>query len=612
MPGIFGVVSIDTSRKVTAEAANAMLDHMETTLMHATDYSRERWESEDVSAYFGVVGHHSMMNTKCSATDSNRSASSVGIAYGRPVSATRQPTSLCGVLDPSVQTLEDVGGNFSIAFRERDGGIVVAVDRCAAEPLYYTEYNGLLIFAPEVKTLLIARGDNGAIDDAAVAMFLGSGHLLADQTLFAAIRKLPGGHALNVEDGRLRVHEYWRFAPGANVGGSSIDDLRDELGNIVSRSVAYSLGDSQSTVIFLSGGIDSRAIFGGCLEATGNDGRSLRTVSWGTGSPARNSDIEIANLIAETYQLNHSVKSRSIGDYAKWFRKANVLLDGMSDMAAFHPYEYEIMKDLRTNGCERVLRGDEAFGWKEKVFDLYGAVSKVGIRTEFANISVLRDVMQTKAHRSCVDAATESIGEVYRSCTGMEANDAKDYLYFTHRLQRYLGSSAYFKQVLFEHHNPLLDSQILDFISRIPRHLRYDKRLFNESVRNRYPDLCALPFATAAGLEDWPGEMASDSPLRDYLLDELADLSSGIWSYFRHDAMTELFNSMGTRAAAPLQEPSRWRKNINKGIRGMLTVMVPRVASRAVAHRHGRRLLAHKLLMRFLVLKHWHDEFVAK
>jgi hypothetical protein len=75
--------------------------------------------------------------------------------------------------------------------------------------------------------------------------------------------------------------------------------------------------------------------------------------------------------------------------------------------------------------------------------------------------------MQEDAYRECAFALEESVADILDGRRAMDPNDAKDYLYFNHRLQRYLGSSAYFKQVVLAHRNPLLDSEILDFIARI-------------------------------------------------------------------------------------------------------------------------------------------------
>jgi asparagine synthetase B (glutamine-hydrolysing) len=438
-------------------------------------------------------------------------------------------------------------------------------------------------------------------------MFLGSGHLLADQTLYASVRKLPGGHALLVDDDGVRVREYWRFAPGAGDESLSKAELADELGEVVGGAVARHLGDPAKTMIFLSGGADSRAILGAAIECVDGDGSRLHTVSWGASPDVPDSDPQIASLIAGAHNIHHRFLLRSTRDYAAKFRETNSLLDAMTDMAAFHPQEFNLIEGLRNAGFERVLRGDETFGWKDLAYDMEGAISRVGIRRHFEVIDLLPRVMRHDPYRMCAIALEESVTGLIDTCRGMEPNDAKDYLYFNHRLQRYLGSTAYFKQVVLDHRNPLLDPTILDFIPRIPRNLRLEKTLFMECIRRRYPNLCRFPFARHSALEDWAAELAQDSPVREYVASEIADSTSGIWDYFDKNGLYELLNATRLSDKIALKGPGEARKLLNKGIRGALSIAAPRTAERIVVKRRQQSLYGYRVLLRFIVLKHWYD-----
>jgi len=484
---------------------------------------------------------------------------------------------------------------------------VIAVDRLASEPVYYVQSGGVLYFAPEVKALKVACDIERRLDFAALAMFLGSGHLLADQTLYASVRKLPGGHALVDDDDGVRVREYWRFAPGAGDESRSKAELADELGEVVGGGVARHLGDPAKTMIFLSGGADSRAILGSSLERVNGAGDRLRTISWGTSANEPRSDPSVAKLIANAYNIDHQFALRNTSDYAARFRKTNTLLEGMSDMAAFHPQELGIIEGLRDAGVERVLRGDETFGWKGRVYDLDGALSRVGIRRHFGAISLLPGVMREDAHRQCVVGMEESIAGIIDECKEMEPNDAKDYLYFKHRLQRYLGSSAYFKQVVLDHRNPLLNSKILDLITRIPRKLRLEKKLFIECIRRRYPELFSFPFARKSALEEWAKELAQETPVRKYVMKEISDSTSGIWEYFDQDGLFGLLDATRPSDDVAQRGPGSMRKYFNRGVRSALSVTAPRTAERIVVKRKQQRLYGYTVLLRFIVLKHWYD-----
>ncbi len=71
---------------------------------------------------------------------------------------------------------------------------LIAVDRRASQPVYYVEHAGLLLFAPEVKALLILPDLLKELNWTALAVFWGTGFMPPEQTLFDAIHRLPGGH----------------------------------------------------------------------------------------------------------------------------------------------------------------------------------------------------------------------------------------------------------------------------------------------------------------------------------------------------------------------------------------------------------------------------------
>ena len=81
--------------------------------------------------------------------------------------------------------------------------------------------------------------------------------------------------------GRANRRAYWRFAPGSHSEGHRELDLEEELSGLVRASARRHLGDPAKTIIFLSGGADSRGILGAALDAVGGDGHLLNTVSSG-------------------------------------------------------------------------------------------------------------------------------------------------------------------------------------------------------------------------------------------------------------------------------------------------------------------------------------------
>jgi asparagine synthetase B (glutamine-hydrolysing) len=109
--------------------------------------------------------------------------------------------------------------------------------------------------------------------------------------------------------------------------------------------------------------VDSRGILGEALASVQGNGEKLNTVSWGASQGNKDSDVAVAALIARHLNTNHKFMQRQIKDYREHFTHVNYLIDGLSDISAFHPYEYQIMVQLRNSGYSYALRrGDEVLG----------------------------------------------------------------------------------------------------------------------------------------------------------------------------------------------------------------------------------------------------------
>src|SRR5262252_1897940 len=93
--------------------------------------------------------------------------------------------------------------------------LFLARDRYGVKPLYYAHRpDGTLIFGSEIKALLPAFNDRAALNREALPDFLANHAPSGEDTLFTGIKRLPPGHTLTWQDGRISIRQYWdiRFA----------------------------------------------------------------------------------------------------------------------------------------------------------------------------------------------------------------------------------------------------------------------------------------------------------------------------------------------------------------------------------------------------------------
>ena len=88
---------------------------------------------------------------------------------------------------------------------------VLARDRLGIKPLYYAVCGDVLVFASELKSLLASGLVDGELDYEAIDAFLTLGFFPTPATPLAGVSKLPPGHRLVVERGKVRIESYWSY-----------------------------------------------------------------------------------------------------------------------------------------------------------------------------------------------------------------------------------------------------------------------------------------------------------------------------------------------------------------------------------------------------------------
>ena len=618
MPGIFGVVTLNPTNQLTENYSSSVLSTMGRCLKHRDDYVLDRFISTSHGLAIGRYSNSSTMNIRWPKIETTSKFDPKVLFHGIIFEDSTDVFSLKRIeelqMDPE-KLLNGINGYFSLMmFNGSRNTIIISVDRRASEPIFYFQTKDMIYFAPEVKALLAVYPQDLELNAEGISMFLACGHLLGDQTMISSIKRLPGGCYLKIQNNQLVQKSYWSFRPGSEVGRETEGMLKEELAELLKIAVRNNLGNPQKTAIFLSGGVDSRGILAGALTSLGGKSKDLNTISWGIDEEVNGSDPNIAKKLAQKLHLNHIFLPRLTNRYADDFEETNYIVDGLSDIAAFHPYEYSIMKQIKNSGIDRVLRGDEVFGWKERAYSHIQAEAEVGIRP-LQVLPFYAKLLHQKFYSLWSDGSDLAISKLRSEIKGMEPNDAKDYIYFVHRLQGYLHTSAYYKQVHLDHRNVLLEDSILKFLTRVPWELRIDKRLFRKTIYEMNPDLWTIPIANRTGYENWGNEMVEPSPLREYLLMQINDTQSGVWEYFNKTAMLNFFNSLSFTPPSLSSQNERKLEFFKNRIRGRAKKtffsFLPQLASDIRSKRLQREILPHHVLLRFLVFKNWHDQFIS-
>jgi asparagine synthase (glutamine-hydrolysing) len=194
---------------------------------------------------------------------------------------------------------ERLRGMFAVALWDaRRRRLVLARDAFGIKPLYYREDGGDLLFASELRAL-----PRGEVDPAAVEAFLAFNSVPGPLSIFAGTRKLPPGHVLVWEKGRIELSRFARPSPAAaeDVRHEGEDELAEELRARLRDSVRAHLIADVPVGVLLSGGVDSGLL---AALAAQESGDAVHTFSIGFEEGSFD-ELDDARAVAERYGTDH-------------------------------------------------------------------------------------------------------------------------------------------------------------------------------------------------------------------------------------------------------------------------------------------------------------------
>lgn len=159
--------------------------------------------------------------------------------------------------------------------------LLLARDRFGIKPLYYWSKGNRLLFASEVKSILLAEEVHAKLNVEALHRYLSFLWIPGPHTLFSGIEQLPPGHYLAWNDDgkeRLTTKPYWRLRFDADEHMRE-DAAVEELRVILQRSVDRHLISDVPVGVFLSGGLDSSSILALSTKNNGS-GRKAYTIAF--------------------------------------------------------------------------------------------------------------------------------------------------------------------------------------------------------------------------------------------------------------------------------------------------------------------------------------------
>jgi asparagine synthase (glutamine-hydrolysing) len=260
--------------------------------------------------------------------------------------------------------VEKLNGDFAFALWDaRWGELLLARDRMGVRPLYYTQRNGVLYFASEVKALLQVPGIEVELDPFALDQIFTFWFPLAPRTIFKGISELPPAHMLTARRGKMTTRRYWSLdfpESPADADQRDEDGIAEEVRSLLIDATRIRMRSDVPVGSYLSGGLDSSIV--SSIARRLAPGR-LRTFSVRFDNPEFD-ESEFQHEMADALGTEHSSILCRTADIGAVFPE--VVRHGERPILRTAPAPLQLLSALvHEEGYKVVLTGegaDEVFG----------------------------------------------------------------------------------------------------------------------------------------------------------------------------------------------------------------------------------------------------------
>ena len=491
-------------------------------------------------------------------------------------------------------TLELLEGDFALAvWDETQATLTAARDFGGKRSLFYCAHGDSLRLATTAGAILVDSTVPRTLDLATVASVAAGLWSHPPASAYAAITEIPAGYALTWQPGRAPVvRNYWNLSNEIESRRQPLDPAADELRALLTDAVRERLSTTGKTVVSLSGGWDSSAVYGVGRSIAGDNVHGV-SISYPEGDPGYE-DGFIRDITArwnatpdfiDAYTIPLFVDAEAAATrrdhpfahvYEHWNRSlsrqarkadAHVMLDGIGGDQLFQVSDVYLAELFRTFQWRelaaqyRVKRTGEG-SWRE----LYHAAVKpalpAGVQRGIARVrgGAYRNYLERRPPIWITEEFLRTHGVMPRELAAqpplpegsLVRAEAEVFLRFPFypRVFGHLHSFALDEGV--EMRSPLLDERVVRFAAKRPWSDRADggesKRLLRRAMRDLLPANVLAPrphrtgttsayFLKGMRTEGWPlaERLLTDSTLASMGMIDTAVLRRAWDHILKHD-----------------------------------------------------------------------------
>lgn len=495
------------------------------------------------------------------------------------------------------KALDQLNGMFAFAFADlQTGEWLLARDHFGIKPLYYVALPDEIVFASEIKSLLLHPGVKAESNWKAMQQYFTFQFCLSDETLFKDVKKLEPGCFATGRKGKLsKIRRYWDT--NYHIDEHHTEEyFKDRLLTLLEDSTRLQIRSDVPLGAYLSGGLDSSSV---TAMAADHLERGIKVFTGRFAEGDAYDESAYARMVAAESGAELVEIVPTAADFVEMMPKLIYAMDEPVAGPGLFP-QYMVSK-MAAEHVKVVLGGqggDEIFGGYARYLVGYleqalkGAIFEsqeegqhiVSLSSIIPNLPLLRQYRPLMQHFWGEGLFEEMDARYFRLIDRSPdienllnrdamANFDRGSLFadfqkiFNHPdTQSYVNKMTHFDQktllpallqvedrvsmsVSLESRVPLLDTRIVDLVTTMPPPMKFQggktKYIFKQAIRNRIPsevlnrkDKMGFPVP----LKEWMAR----GPVRDFVQDTLLDDRAKSRGLFDTNELERLIHQEGS------------------------------------------------------------------
>lgn len=217
-----------------------------------------------------------------------------------------------------LECVSQFNGIFAFALWDEDQKqLMLARDHLGVKPLYYTRVGSRLLFASEIKALLVDPACPREVDLCSLSQLFTLRYVPSPNTLFHGIHKLPPAHWMTVSTKGVRSHRYWNSTPTIHQHVKETTAI-ETYRALVEDAVRLQMRSDVPVGLFLSSGVDSGSLL---ALMSRHSSHPVRTFSIGFAQGDISNETTEARELARRFGAEHTELIITSQAYEQYYRR---------------------------------------------------------------------------------------------------------------------------------------------------------------------------------------------------------------------------------------------------------------------------------------------------